>query len=75
MRLIDAEVEAEQELRYRARHDQLTGLLNRNEILERLDAIGIDGRRPGGESAVLFCDLDDFKEVNDNCGQPSATPC
>jgi diguanylate cyclase (GGDEF)-like protein len=68
VRLIDAEVEAERELHYRARHDQLTGLLNRNEILERLDAIGGDGRRGGSESAVLFCDLDDFKEVNDGCG-------
>ncbi len=68
VRLIDAEVEAERQLHYRARHDQLTGLLNRNEILERLDAIGGDGRRAGSESAVLFCDLDGFKEVNDNCG-------
>jgi diguanylate cyclase (GGDEF)-like protein/PAS domain S-box-containing protein len=68
VRLVDAEVEAERELRYRARHDQLTGLLNRNEILERLDVIGGDGRRPGSESAVLFCDLDDFKQVNDSCG-------
>jgi diguanylate cyclase (GGDEF)-like protein/PAS domain S-box-containing protein len=74
VRLIDAEVEAERELHHRARHDQLTGLLNRNEILDRLDrldrldVIGGDGRRPGSESAVLFCDLDDFKEVNDGFG-------
>jgi len=68
VRLVDTEVEAEQELHYRARHDQLTGLLNRNEILDRLDAIGTDGRRPGGEAAVLFCDLDGFKEVNDTFG-------
>jgi diguanylate cyclase (GGDEF)-like protein/PAS domain S-box-containing protein len=68
VRLIDVEVEAEGELQHRARHDQLTGLLNRNEIIDRLDAIGIDGRRAGAESAVLFCDLDGFKAVNDTLG-------
>lgn len=68
VRLIDAEVAAERILEHRARYDQLTGLLNRNEIIERLDAIGTDGRRAGAESAVLFCDLDGFKTVNDTFG-------
>jgi diguanylate cyclase (GGDEF)-like protein/PAS domain S-box-containing protein len=68
VRLIDAEVAAERALEHRARHDQLTGLFNRNEIIERLDAIGSDGRRAGAESAVLFCDLDGFKTVNDTHG-------
>jgi diguanylate cyclase (GGDEF)-like protein/PAS domain S-box-containing protein len=68
VRLIDAEVAAERALEHRARYDQLTGLLNRNEIIERLDAIGTDGRRAGAESAVLFCDLDGFKAVNDTFG-------
>jgi diguanylate cyclase (GGDEF)-like protein/PAS domain S-box-containing protein len=67
-RLVDVEVDAEQELERRARYDQLTGLLNRKEIIDRLDAIGVDGRHPGNESAVLFCDLDDFKTVNDTHG-------
>jgi diguanylate cyclase (GGDEF)-like protein/PAS domain S-box-containing protein len=68
VRMIDAEVEAEQELERRARHDQLTGLLNRNEVLDRLDALGLDVRRAGTETAVLFCDLDSFKSVNDTFG-------
>jgi diguanylate cyclase (GGDEF)-like protein/PAS domain S-box-containing protein len=68
IRMIGAEVAAEQELERRARHDQLTGLLNRNEVLDRLDALGLDVRRAGSETAVLFCDLDGFKGVNDTYG-------
>jgi diguanylate cyclase (GGDEF)-like protein/PAS domain S-box-containing protein len=68
IRLVDVEVEAEQELERRARHDQLTGLLNRKEVLDRLDALGSDSRRAGTATAVLFCDLDGFKAVNDSFG-------
>jgi diguanylate cyclase (GGDEF)-like protein/PAS domain S-box-containing protein len=67
-RVVDAEVAAENELERRARYDQLTGLLNRNEVLERLDAVGGDLRRAGTEAAVLFCDVDGFKTVNDTHG-------
>ena len=56
------------ELQRRARYDQLTGLVNRNEIIDRLDALGTDARHAGTESAVLFCDLDRFKAVNDTYG-------
>jgi len=68
VRLIDAQVAAEAELERRARHDALTGLLNRSEVLHRLDTLGTDARRAGRETAVLFCDLDDFKAVNDTFG-------
>jgi diguanylate cyclase (GGDEF)-like protein/PAS domain S-box-containing protein len=68
VRVIDDEIVAEQELERRARHDQLTGLLNRNEVLDRLDALGSDSRRAGTGAAVLFCDLDGFKAVNDTHG-------
>ena len=67
-RVVDAEVAAEHELERRARYDQLTGLLNRNEVLERLDAVGGDLRHAGTEAAVLFCDVDGFKAVNDTYG-------
>jgi len=43
-------------------HDRLTDLLNRGEFIERLESSGAHAR------AVLFCDLDDFKPVNDRYG-------
>ena len=67
-RTIDAEVAAKAELDRRARYDELTGLLNRKEVLERMAAMGGHARRTGSESAVLFCDVDRFKSVNDAFG-------
>lgn len=61
-------VEAEQRLRHAARHDHLTGLPNRAELVERLDAALVRTGRGNGEVAVLFCDLDGFKDVNDTSG-------
>ncbi len=61
-------VEAEQRLRDAARHDHLTGLPNRAELVERLEAALVRASCDGGEIAVLFCDLDGFKGVNDTSG-------
>ncbi len=61
-------VEAEQRLRHAARHDHLTGLVNRAELVERLDAALIQAGRDRGQIAVLFCDLDGLKDVNDTSG-------
>lgn len=63
---IHAEVEALAELDRRARTDQLTGLLNRDEILTRLRML-LSGDRTG-PFAVAFCDVDAFKQVNDSLG-------
>ncbi len=67
-RLIDDTVEAEHALDRRARYDALTGLLNRAEILERLNTILAHPRRAGREIAVAFCDVDDFHVVNEAHG-------
>ncbi|MFM7675065.1 MAG: GGDEF domain-containing protein [Synechococcus sp.] len=68
-RTIDAEVALELDLEQRARFDPLTGLLNRGEILQRLQALSTGRRRRGeGRLMLLFCDLDRFKEVNDRHG-------
>ena len=67
-RLIDTEVATEQELLHRAQHDALTGLLTTTELRDRLATV-LWGRRAADSSvAVLFCDLDDFKAVNDAHG-------
>ena len=64
-RTIDSEVAAEQELRRRATHDDLTGLLGRDEVIEQLEAIVRNRRRPRADCSVMFCDLDEFKLIND----------
>lgn len=50
-----------------AAHDDLTGLPNRRELLRRLAAT-LPQASPGSGIAVLFLDLDRFKEVNDTLG-------
>lgn len=62
--------EREQQLRLRATVDELTGLLNRRELLEQLQELLNQPERhhPGAGLAVLFSDLDRFKEINDGLG-------
>ena len=61
-------IELERRLRHLAFHDPLTGLCNRELLQDRLvQALGraARDRRP---VAVLVCDLDDFKDINDTYG-------
>ncbi|HYR12578.1 MAG TPA: EAL domain-containing protein [Longimicrobium sp.] len=59
----------EERLRHLALHDPLTGLPNRVLLAERMRA-ALDslGQEPGARCAVLFLDLDRFKNVNDSLG-------
>lgn len=60
--------EATAQLAYQARHDALTGLLNRREFEQRLER-ALTSTQAGGEPfSVLLIDLDRFKPVNDTCG-------
>ena len=58
----------EQELRYLANYDTLTNLPNRTLMTERLSRAIVRARRQGTHLAVLFLDLDQFKDVNDTLG-------
>jgi diguanylate cyclase (GGDEF)-like protein len=59
---------AEARIAYHAVHDTLTGLPNREMLLEALGRSLAQARRDGSEVAILFIDLDDFKLVNDTQG-------
>lgn len=61
-------VEAQQELRRLAHFDSVTGLANRAGAFARLEAELQCSRDPGVELGVLFCDVDNFKTVNDSFG-------
>jgi len=56
------------ELAHQARHDSLTGLVNRREFEQRLSRALASASDLGREHAVLYLDLDRFKMVNDMCG-------
>ena len=58
----------EEELRYLANYDILTGLPNRTLFIERLSHSVTKARRHESTLAVFFIDLDNFKQVNDSLG-------
>jgi diguanylate cyclase (GGDEF)-like protein/PAS domain S-box-containing protein len=55
-------------LAHRALHDPLTGLANRQLILDRAQQMLVRARRTGVPVAALFIDLDNFKDSNDSLG-------
>jgi diguanylate cyclase (GGDEF)-like protein len=59
---------ANQHLQFLATHDNLTGLPNRFLFFDRLDQAIRKSRRQKHKFALLFIDLDDFKDVNDSYG-------
>jgi diguanylate cyclase (GGDEF)-like protein len=60
----------ESRLRYLALHDPLCGLPNRIYFGERLEEMIEKVRKGGLPAAVLYIDLDHFKDVNDTLGHP-----
>jgi len=66
--LYDANRNALEKIQYSASHDTLTGLANRVSFEENLDRAISAAKRHGDIGAVLFIDLDNFKQVNDTIG-------
>jgi diguanylate cyclase (GGDEF)-like protein len=56
------------QLSFRAQYDSLTKLLNRASLYERLEALSRASVREGSPLAVIYLDLDSFKEINDTFG-------
>ena len=65
---VTAQRELEARLRAAALHDPLTGLPNRSLLVDRLDLALSAAGRDESPLAVLYCDLDGFKAVNDAWG-------
>ena len=65
---ITSSKQIEERLSYAANHDPLTRLPNRNLFQERLSRALARAHRNRGLVAVMFVDLDRFKEVNDTLG-------
>jgi two-component system, cell cycle response regulator len=71
MRVLDLEdrlIEAREKMRFQATHDALTTLWNRGVIMELLGRELTRSRRERVSTAILLCDLDHFKAVNDTHG-------
>jgi diguanylate cyclase (GGDEF)-like protein/PAS domain S-box-containing protein len=65
---LSAQKAVEDRIRHVAQHDALTGLPNRLHLQASLGQEVINARREKSELAVMFIDLDHFKEVNDTFG-------
>ena len=59
---------AEEQIRYRAYYDLLTALPNRENFMNQLATTISHSQRDGASFALLFVDLDHFKNVNDTLG-------
>lgn len=55
-------------LSHQAKHDMLTGLVNRREFESRLERALKQAKADEGDHVLMFMDLDKFKIVNDTCG-------
>jgi diguanylate cyclase (GGDEF)-like protein/PAS domain S-box-containing protein len=60
--------QAEARMLHLAHHDTLTQLPNRVNLVARLEQAMAQARRDGGELAMLFIDMDRFKNINDTLG-------
>ncbi len=65
---VDQRRKAEARIEHLATHDSLTGLLNRRGLQEELEKMVYSYNRQREESAIIYIDLDGFKNINDRFG-------
>ena len=68
LRDISVEIENERQIAFQAFHDPLTGLGNRSKLARDLPLDLARAREADGQLALLFIDLDNFKNINDTLG-------
>jgi diguanylate cyclase (GGDEF)-like protein len=68
LELEDHLVEARESMRFQATHDLLTSLWNRGVIVELMSHEIMRSRRERSCTAMMMCDIDNFKSVNDQFG-------
>lgn len=61
-------IETQKELNYLAQHDSLTGISNRMNLYTQMEHVIAASKREHSKFAVLFLDLDYFKNINDTLG-------
>ena len=66
--LQDDLIESREKLRFQATHDELTGILNRRALLEKMQQEVNRVHLDGGKTGILMLDLDHFKKINDTHG-------
>lgn len=74
IRILDLEdrlVEARESMRFQATHDNLTSLWNRGVIAELAARELLRSRRENTCTAIIMCDIDHFKSINDRFGHPA----
>ncbi len=65
---VTARIETDKRLHHMAHHDALTGLPNRQVFIDRFDAAIQQARKHSRLVAIMFIDLDNFKNINDTLG-------
>ena len=67
-KVIEKKEQAEDSLQHLAYHDELTGLANKNLLVDRITQSIKISSRDNQQMAILFLDLDRFKNINDSLG-------
>ena len=74
-RRVNQLAEANARLEHLARTDPLTGIANRRWMMETLEQLWSRSTKDSGQVAMLMCDIDDFKNLNDRLGHAEGDRC